>query len=89
MDFLMEGKSVLVPSVKYKFIISDDFSIVLKQTSSDDLSSYYYTGSYKVVRNNNDIILFKCKLISLHKDNESNPTILIEYSKLNKTYIGK
>jgi hypothetical protein len=88
-DLLIKGKPVLIPSIKYKFLIIDNFSIVLKQTSSDDLSSYYYTGSYEVVRNNNDIILFECKFISSDKDNESNPTILIEYSKLNKTYIGK
>ena len=84
-DLIINGNRVPVPSVEYKFLFKENLEVSLQQTSEDG-KKVYYEGNYKAVKNDEEIVLIECKL----SDGEySNPTMTIEFSKLNKTYTFK
>ena len=81
-DLIIQGNRVPVPSSEYKFLFKENLEVSLQQTSEDGVK-VFYEGNYKTVKNDEEIVIIKCKL----SDGEySNPTMIIEYSKLKKTY---
>ena len=81
-DLIIQGNRVPVPSSEYKFLFKENLEVSLQQTSEDG-EKVFYEGNYKAVKNDEEIVIIKCKL----SDGEySNPTMIIEYSKLKKTY---
>ncbi|MEL0198865.1 MAG: hypothetical protein VW905_02560 [Gammaproteobacteria bacterium] len=81
-DLLIQGKRVPVPSIEYKFLFENNSKVSLQQSSKDG-DRAYYDGNYTVIENDDKIVLIECKL----SDGEySNPTMTIEFSKLNNRY---
>tara|TARA_B110000003_G_scaffold233735_1_gene237138 strand:- start:7969 stop:8502 length:534 start_codon:yes stop_codon:yes gene_type:complete len=85
-DLILGGNRVPVPGAEYKFLFKENGEVSLQQTSSKDGQRAYYEGNYKVVKNDEEIVLIECKLSD---GKYSNPTMIIEYSKLKKTYTYK
>jgi hypothetical protein len=85
-DLIIMGNRVPVPSAEYKFLFKENGEVSLQQTSREDGQRYYYEGNYKAVKNDEEIVLIECKLSS---GKTSNPTMMIEFSKLKKTYTCK
>ena len=84
-DLVIQGNKVPIPSVDHKFLFEKDLNVSLQQTSSDG-QRVYYEGKYQIILDNQSITHFQCDL----SDGEfSNPTLIIEYSKINKNIIVK
>ena len=84
-DLVIQGNKVPIPPVDHKFLFEKNLNVSLQQTSSDG-QRVYYEGKYQIILDNQSTTHFQCDL----SDGEfSNPTLIIEYSKLNKNIIVK
>lgn len=87
-DMIIAGNKVKVPSSDFKFLLKENNTANLQQTSIEDNQRYYYEGSYKVLRSEADI--YKVEIV-LSDGQGSSPTYILEINKTDKTgkCIGK
>lgn len=84
-DYIVaRGNKVPVPASNYKFLFGYNQAVGLEQSSAGLKASYF--GVYKVIEDTEEKTIIECRL----SDGEySNPTMVIEYSKLKKTFTYK
>jgi len=74
----IRGKRVLIPEVKYSFLLEENNQLSIKQRS--DGSSYNYSGTYGLVNSNDNNLNLSCQAIH---DKHASLDLDIEYDKKN------
>ena len=77
-DLLINGKTVPVPSIDYKFLLSEGSKVSLQQTAMNDGRRVYYEGTFRMLEDNNDRVRIEC---NVSDGDGSSPTYVLEIAR--------
>ena len=61
-DMVINGKTIPIPSIDHKFILSKGGVVSLEQLNLDDNKKYYYEGTFKIIESNNEWKKVECSV---------------------------
>ena len=70
-NMIINGKTVSLPSIDFKFLLKDNSMVSLQQTNLEDNDRVYYEGKFKIIKDTTDAVQIECVLSN---GQSSNPT---------------
>ena len=72
---IINGQKITIPKIDHKFILEEQGKASLQQTSMEDNSRYFYSGTYKIIETDKEWKKVEC---SVSDGEYSNPTYILK-----------